>query len=409
MYTFKKNISLNEYDEYIKNYSTASFMQDYRWTKVKDNFDNILCGIYEDDKLVVAFSALIRELPLKLKLMYIPRGPLMDFSNLELVKCLEKNLRKLAKEYNTYAVTIEPNFCNTELSIKEIRSNKKTDSPVNYSNNFETFHRNLEMCNFKHQGFERGFIKTYQPRFNMVIPLCDKDNNIQTLDEVLAGFKSKVRYYLGSFHQKRGVYFERTSDINRLDDFVKMLSFTEERQNISLRDKSYYEKILNEFKDRAVLFFGYVDLKVYLEYLENNKGKENEINEVKELMCDNDKLLMSASLTILPSNKGIRMSDYIYAGNNLLLPGLRISTAMVYEIMKMSIEENCHYCNLGGVDGNLDDHLSIFKEKFNPIVFEYIGEYDLIINKTKYFLAKHCITSFKDIRLKIRKMKKNKI
>ena len=77
-------------------------------------------------------------------------------------------------------------------------------------------------------------------------------------------------------------------------------------------------------------------------------------------------MVLSASIMFLPSNKnGIRTSEYLYAGNSLSLTKIRVSTGVVFEIIKFSLENNCHYCNLGGIDGNLNDHLTSFKEKFN--------------------------------------------
>ena len=73
-----------------------------------------------------------------------------------------------------------------------------------------------------------------------------------------------------------------------------------------------------------------------------------------------------------------------------MFSNLCVSIGMIYEILKLSSENHCHYCNLGGVDGDLNDHLSEFKSKFNPIVLEFIGEYDLPISKVKY----HLITTF---------------
>ena len=406
MYKFKINIDSNEYHKFIENYSTVSFMQDDKWAVVKNNFENILCGIYDDDKLISVCSILIRNLGLNLKLMYIPRGPLIDFENRELLSFFKNSLYNLAKKLKCYAITIEPNFCNSEVSYKEITTNIKCETPINYSHNWETKHNNLISLGFKHKGFIKEIDKTYQPRFNMVINLCDKDNNILTIDDVLKNFKSKNRYYLGSFHEKRGVYFKRITKEEELEDFMRIINCTEQRQNINLRNITYFKTILHTFKEQALFLLGYVDLETYLSFLTNNNGKPEEIADIKSRLKNNRHLLLSASLTILPSNKeGIKMCDYIYAGNDLDLPQLRISTAMVYELMKISIQEKCHYCNLGGVDGSLKDHLSVFKSKFNPIVFEYIGEYDLIINKSKYLLVNKAIPVAKKIRHVMKKKK----
>ena len=97
-------------------------------------------------------------------------------------------------------------------------------------------------------------------------------------------------------------------------------------------------------------------------------------------------MTLSAAFVIMPTNQsGIRISEYLYAGNQLLANKLQVSLGLVFEICKYSIEQNCSYCNLGGVDGNLNDHLSIFKSTFNPIVMEFAGEYDLPIKKYLYY------------------------
>ena len=44
------------------------------------------------------------------------------------------------------------------------------------------------------------------------------------------------------------------------------------------------------------------------------------------------------------------------------------------------------YADLEGVDGTLDDHLTNTKAKYNPVLFEFVGEFDLAINKFWYFI-----------------------
>jgi serine/alanine adding enzyme len=67
------------------------------------------------------------------------------------------------------------------------------------------------------------------------------------------------------------------------------------------------------------------------------------------------------------------------------------------------MKQHCHYCNLGGVDGNLNDHLTTFKSKFNPVVVEYVGEFDLVINKLIYFAFEKFLPSIKRIIKRIRR------
>jgi len=250
---------------------------------------------------------------------------------------------------------------------------------------------NLINCGYKNTGIHKELGKNFQPQYNMVAPICDINSKILNEEEILKTYKSKFRYYLGSFHEKRGITFEITDNISKLDDLITLLKETERKQSINLRNKEYFVKLMENYKGKANLVFGHINLSKYLEFLKNNNGKEEEMKEVQELIKKyGDNMTLSGALMILPSNKkGIRTSEYLYAGNSSYLTKLNVSAGLVFEIIKFSMKNNCHYCNLGGIDGNLNDHLSIFKSKFNGQILEFCGEYDLPINKFLYFNYKN--------------------
>lgn len=306
-------------------------------------------------------------------MFYIPRGYLIDFTNYEDLKHMTFNIKQLAKENNAYMVKMDPNFCIAE------ESSKGEEVEHNYSKDYDIKNKNLIKLGYKNTGIHKEFTKNLQPQYNMFAPICNKKSTILNEEELLKTYKSKFKYYLGNFHKKRGINFEISNSINDLDKFIHLLRLTEKKQNINLRNKEYFVKIINNFKDRAYLFFGNIDLNRYLEFLNTNNGKEEEIIEVKKLIKENgNTITVSTGLLLLPSNKkGIRTSEYLYAGNSFILNKLNISAGLVYEMIKFSMEKECHYCNLGGIDGNLNDHLTIFKQKFNGRIMIFSGEYDL--------------------------------
>lgn len=373
MYKFTSNLNKEEYNNFVLNYSMASFMQEYNWANIKDNWKHFHCGLYKDKKLVGVCLVLVKKIIKNINMFYIPRGYLIDFSNYDDLKEMTKNIKKLAKENNAYMVKIDPNFCISDNSFKE------ENVEHNYSKNYELKNKNLIKLGYKNTGLHKDFSKNLQPQYNIFAPICDIDSNIISEEEILKTYKSKFKYYLGKFHEKRGITFEITNDLNNLDKFIELLRLTEKKQNINLRNKEYFVKILNNFKDRAYLFFGNIDLNKYLDFLKTNNSKEEEINEVKNLIKENGNVMtLSTGLLLLPyNNTGIKTSEYLYAGNNQILSKLNISAGLVFEMIKFSMKNNCHYCNLGGVDGNLNDHLTIFKQKFNSRIMIFCGEYDL--------------------------------
>ncbi len=380
MYTFTKNLEKEEYDKFIENYSMASFMQEYNWANVKNNWQSFHCGLYKNQELIGVCLILVKKIFKNLKMFYVPRGYLIDFTNFEDLKEMTINIKKLAKENKAYIIKIDPNFCIRQFSIKE------KEIANNYSKDYDVKNKNLLSLGYRSTGINKEIGKNLQPQYNIIAPLCDINSKILTEEEFLETYNSKFKYYVGSFHEKRGITFEITNDIDRVTDLVYLLKQTEIKQGINLRDEDYFRKIMKNYKDQAYLVFGKIDLNKYIEFLRSNNSDEKEILEAKNLLKENnDTLILSASLIILPKNKkGIRTSEYLYAGNSLNLTKLRVSTGVVFEILKFSIKNGCHYCNLGGVDGNLNDNLTIFKEKFNGQVLEFAGEYDLKISKIYY-------------------------
>jgi len=380
MYKFTSNLNKDEYDKFVSNYSMASFMQEYNWSNIKDNWGHFHCGLYKDENLIGVCLILVKKIIKNINMFYIPRGYLIDFTNFEDLEAMTNNIKKLAKENNAYMVKIDPNFCISDNSFKE------KDVEHMYSKDYDIKNNNLIKLGYKNTGLHKEMGKNLQPQYNMFAPLCDMNLNILNEEEILKNYKSKFKYYLGSFHKKRGISFEITNDINRIDDLVKLLKETESKQNINLRNKEYFEKIMNNYKDSAYLVFANINLDKYLDFLKNNNGKEEEINEVlKEIKENGNTLILSSSLMLLPNNKkGIRTSEYLYAGNSSKFLKTNASAGLVFEIIKFSMENNCHYCNLGGIDGNLNDHLSIFKSKFDARVMVFSGEYDLPISKIYY-------------------------
>ncbi|MGC4440440.1 peptidoglycan bridge formation glycyltransferase FemA/FemB family protein, partial [Streptococcus suis] len=97
MYTYKVGISAQEHDEFAKSSSQTNLLQSSNWAKIKDNWANERLGFYQDGKLVASASILIKSLPLGFTMLYIPRGPIMDYNNKELVNFVVKSLKKYGK------------------------------------------------------------------------------------------------------------------------------------------------------------------------------------------------------------------------------------------------------------------------------------------------------------------------
>ena len=120
MYTFTSNLDKKKYDNFVLEYSMSSFMQEYNWSNIKDNWKHFHCGLFKDDKLVGVCLVLVKNIIKNINMFYIPRGYLIDFTNFEDLNEMTKNIKKLAKENKAYMVKIDPNFCISDESFKYV-------------------------------------------------------------------------------------------------------------------------------------------------------------------------------------------------------------------------------------------------------------------------------------------------
>lgn len=399
MYSFKTNIDISEYNKFIVNYSMAPITQDYRWAYVKSDWDNTLCALYKDKKIVGCALLLIKKFPLGLKMIYVPKGFLTDYTNIEYIKEFTKGLKAYAKKIKAFIVKIDPLIAVNEDYYDTFIKKDTKESPKNYIVNKDLKIDNLKKCGWIHNGFKKNVGAYIQPRFNMAISLIDKDNNKLSENDLLNHFKRNAKRYHGEFQTKRGVYFICVHDDSYIDDFYRIIKSTEDRQGISLRSKDYFKKIMDSFKEDAYMYIARVNVDKFVEFLNHEIENENDetlVNKYKEQLEDakvakdkygND-ISIAATLGIIPPNKtGIKKVEYLYAGTfEEVFPYLNTNASVHINSFIDMLNNGYDYCDLEGVDGTLDDHLTKTKAKYNPVLLEFVGEFDLSINKFWYFI-----------------------
>ena len=102
MYIFSTEVNQKEYDSYVKNNQHCSLLQSYKWADVKDNWDHMFTGVYNGKELVCCALVLIKKLPMSFSMFYLPRGPVMDFSDEKLLHFYFNELKKVARKETVY-------------------------------------------------------------------------------------------------------------------------------------------------------------------------------------------------------------------------------------------------------------------------------------------------------------------
>ena len=110
MYHYQLGISASEHDDFVIQSDQTNLLQSSSWAKIKDNWGNERVGFFQEDQLVAVASILIQPLPLGFSMLYIPRGPIMDYQNKELVSFVIQSLKKIAKQYKALFVKFDPSL-----------------------------------------------------------------------------------------------------------------------------------------------------------------------------------------------------------------------------------------------------------------------------------------------------------
>jgi serine/alanine adding enzyme len=383
MFEFKIGVTANEHDKFVQNHPLCNLLQSSSWAKVKDNWGSEIVGVYEDGILIASSLVLIRPLPLKFSMLYTPRGPVMDYTNKELVAFFLKELKKFGKKHRALFVKMDPTIHYNDFHLgEEKKLNPQAQMIID----------SLAASGAKHQGLTMAMDATIQPRFQANIYKEDFS------DELLPKSTKKMMKQA----QKKGVTV-KMGHTELVDDFAKVIELTTERQNISLRNSEYFKKLLNIYPDSSFIMLAEVNLKERyeetLQRYEKNKAdlanlKENQVkkrhnleeldfsltrekNELEENIArSGDVAVVAGALAITFGST----SEILYAGMDERYKRYMPAYLTWYDAINECFERGCDSCNMGGLEGSLNDGLIKFKSNFNPTINEFIGEFDLPVN-----------------------------
>lgn len=379
---FLTDINNEKYTEFIKSHKHGNMMQAIEWSAIKNTWGAVRVAVSDDeDNIIAAAQVLTRK-----GLWYVPRGPILDYNNKELLGFFLTNLKKFAKTKQAKLVKLD-----IPIAVKDEKLANFKDVDVDRSN--DELIKTFKSYGYNHKGFSLDMSSTIQPRFNTVTKL----------EKPVPDLFSKDTRRLIRDADKKFVEVRRCGKEN-LDDFLFALACTEKRKNISLRGREYFENLLDTFGDNALLYISYINVEKALKECHNRKENlEKEIEELgekspkkkrtlEEQVAGTDKLItlfngleiedkskdqvISAAITIAYGNH----AEIIYAGMNEDFAKLPAQYKVFSDTMKKAQEMGISEVSMGGIEGSLNDSLLGFKSKFSPNIIEYYGEFDLVIS-----------------------------
>lgn len=392
-----ETLTIEEYNSYERNHPLTSFYQtiNYGMLKAENNYDYELIGLKDNNNHILGSSLiLIKEIGSQSYYGYAPRGFLIDYNNEELLNTFVTELKKYYEPKKVIFIKINPN-----LPIGEINTQNFN---ITYNENYNIKNK-LINCGCKKLA-DNMYFEAKLPRFNAFIDLKKfTEGNINK------NHRNKIRK--GS---RKGLVFEQASK-NELSNFYELL-----KDKIN-KDEFYYQDYYTVFEKEKAIDLFLVSIN-YEEFLQNSQyiynielDKNNYLNEKLinynsekniNAKMSSDKTLLSYKNDILEASKYISEGkEKVYIAGALVVKNNNIATIIMtafdknykrfapnyflyYNIIKY-YQNSCSYLDLNGVVGDFKGEnpysgLNRFKLGFKPRVFEYIGEYDLIINQKIY-------------------------
>ena len=390
---FIREMSIAEFKEFANTHFIGNFHEsiNYALIKAEEGFEYEFIA-YGADDIVGAALILYKKIG-SVYFGYSPRGFLIDYSNDYLLEDFTNKIKEYYKNRNFAFIKINP-----EIAIAKL--NKDTMN-FEYNENYKIIDM-LTKNGYKKLKNNMNF-EALLPRVNAIIKLDGYDYN-----NLSKNTRNKVKKGI-----RKGLILEKANP-DKLNIFYKFI------KNKINRDEYYYNDFYNVFSKTldVDLMLVKVDYKAFLinaqeaynEELRRNASFNNKLitnnnaNAINAKM-NSDKALLSYKNDIAEASKNLNTGLETYVAgalvikhqNRVIIQICGFNKAMsrfspnyfLYYALIKYYQQEYKYLDLNGITADLskENHyygLNRFKMGFNPDVYEYIGEFDLVIDEKQY-------------------------
>ena len=396
-------IQKEEFDEYANNHPMKNFYQTSSYGMLMDrhNFDDYYLALKDDiGNIKAATLILINKVFIGYKWGYCPRGYLIDFNDEELLTTFTKLLKEFLNRRNFMFIVINPYIINKSRD-------KKGHEDGNIDNT--KIIDKLKSLNYIHSGFNLNF-ENMKPRSEAVINTNEEEdlflnytkeirNKIRKAErhgiEIIKGTNDSVKEFYSLINKKGKLnyYLDMMEILGKNDMFEIYFAFLNTAKYVEI-SKNLFE--IEEQKNNKIN-----------EELELNINSNNTSNIIKRKMASDDLLnkckqniINATNLykqypngTIIGANSIIKYNNEIYFSMDGYLDEFKKycpNHYLKFQIIEKFRKEGYTKFNLNGISGDFNNEnnpykgLTHFKLGFNADIQEYIGEFTLVINKSKY-------------------------
>ena len=402
-----QEISNEQFDEYLSEFDNESIYQsnEYAETMKLEKYQALFYK-FENDGSIKGLTMILVNKINGFRYAYAPHGYLMDYTNDEDIKSFTQLLKKQLRKKKIMALKISPLIVKSKYSpkTKEITEDKE------YSNIFNS----LKNIDYYHFG-NNNYFESLTPRFESIISINKKVNEL--FKSISKNYKNKIKK---ANFQGIKIYKGSANDIDFIYNHTK---------NKYPKALEFYKNLYSNFekKGKADIYYAKIDTKVYLQSVQINYQKQVEkCNKANSLVFKNREKENNKSINrkLYEENILNRLKNELVYATNLLKDkpeGVVLAAAVIIRhqkcaylfmdgydneyknfnakhlliwklIEKYSLEKYKKF-NMGAIANyNLKDNenaykgLNEFRLDFGAIGYEYIGDFEIITSKFRYFM-----------------------
>ena len=402
-FEFINNLSGNEMDAFTSVHKKCHLLQSSKWAVIKNNWDHRYYGVKENGKLAATAMVLIKRLPFHLTMFYVPRGPIMDYTNEELVAFFIDQIRQEAKKEHCLYIKCDPFVLKNQYKIEEVNDN--------ISEECQKALISMKKAGARHLGFTKEIADVIQPRYHA--NLYYTDNYESTLPKHTIKFMKQAM-------RKQVQLVRGNSELAH--DLELVIEKTQQRKGILLRNEEYFQLLCDTYGKDADILMAYVNIKELIDFTEHeieirhqelshlpvNQVKkkrrlEEEIGYLEKDLPEYKEIESEYTQDLIPiaGCLSVRFGscvEMLYAGMDERFKKFMPQYLSYVDEITYYFDKHMAWYNLGGVEGSLQDGLTKFKSNFNPIIDEYVGEFDIPVSKFLYGLSQSAYKMRKKMR-----------
>lgn len=354
-----RTITPDEHAAYVAEQPAASFLQTPGWAAVKSEWKAESLGWFDGERLVGVGLVLYRQMPkVKRYLAYLPEGPVIDWAGDDLGRWL-RPLAGHLKSQGAFGIRMGPPVPTRRWHAKTVKDAiaagqhpRLGDVPADVTDPVgASVAGQLRKLGWKAPRSGEGFAAG-QPQYVFQVPLAGKDE-----DAVLKGMNQLWRRNIKKA-DKAGVKVA-VGGPEDLKAFHALYTETAERDHFTPRPLPYFTKMYDALQSQCSV------IRLYNAYHEGD---------------------------LVASTIWIRVGQhawYSYGASSTAKRDVRGSNAIQWRMLSDALAEGATVYDLRGITDTLDPddpHIGLiqFKVGTGGDAVEYVGEWDLPLNKALY-------------------------